>query len=302
MSEYKNWLDNYNPNVISLTDFFKDSMISEGVFYKVFENLDDLYFYLKEPDKFKLKEEENKQAIIDKAKELYKKHGKLTTKIMYKEGFPQREVSRVFGTFKNLTDTANIPLSRQGKSYYYTDEDYFANLVSLEDQFGYVNYTLIEKESIFTPTNYIRKFGTISEACLMAKVRHIGQSTVINPKSQSIQTIKKTGNILKDNYYHTEISFNWLRNNTSNRPMPVDAYFPYQNLIVEFHGPHHYDKDYFLYKKSYCPKTTFEEQQKYDLYKKEKLLDNGYRYVSIYDYEQDNLRNILHTRIKEPRF
>ena len=299
---YKEVIDYSNEPINKMSYFLENVGISSNDFYKNFKSWKSFNAYLKDPESYESKEEKERIKVANKALMLYKKHGRLTTSIMINGGVPQLTIARLFGSFKDMTDSLSIPLTKKGLSVHYTDEDYFANLVQLEDKFGYVNYTLINEHSSFTSTNYIRRYGTISEACFRARVRHIGNSTIIAPASQAIQTIREAGKVLKDNYYHTEVTFDWLRSKRSNRPMPVDAYFPYQNLVIEFHGPHHYNEKYFLYNKKYKNKITFKEQKADDLYKKNILLKNGYRYVSVYDYESNDIKDILHTRIEEPRF
>lgn len=294
---YKEAIDYSNESINKMSCFLENVGISSNDFYKNFKSWESFNAYLKDPEFYESKEAKERVKVANRALALYKKHGRLTTSIMINGGIPFYAITRLFGSFKDMVDSLSIP-SRN----HCTDEDYFADLVQLEHRFGYVNYTLINKHSSFTSMTYIRRYGTISEACLQARVRHIGHSTIMEPASQAIQTIREVGKVLKDNYYHTEVTFDWLRSEKSNRPMPVDAYFPYQNLVVEFHGPHHYDEKHFLYDKKYKRTTTFKEQKTDDLYKKKILLKNGYRYVSIYDYESNDIKDILHTRIEEPRF
>ena len=290
-------MNSSNEPINKMYCFLENVGISSSDFYKNFKSWKSFNSYLKDPKSYESKEGKERVKVANKALMLYKKHGRLTTSIMIDEGIHFSVITRLFGSFKDMADSLSIPLTN-----HYTDEDYFADLVQLENRFGYVNYTLINKHGSFTSMTYIRRYGTISEACFRARVRHIGHSTIIEPASQAIQAIREIGKVLKDNYYHTEVTFDWLRNEKSNRPMPVDAYFPYQNLVVEFHGPHHYDEKHFLYDKKYKRITTFKEQKADDLYKKNMLLENGYRYVSVYDYESNDIKDILHTRIEEPRF
>ena len=233
----------------------------------------------------------SKEDVSLKAFELFEKHGKLTAEIMRTEGYAQPAIDRIFGSFGEMMKDLGLPQEAIGKTKQLSDEDFLSDLLKIQEEYGYVNTTLLEKHSSIPKNSFINRYGTFGEACLKAKVRHIGQNSIIRLYGQAMTAFNKVAQIIGDDYFHTEMTFNWLRNDQTNIPMPVDAYFENSNLIVEFHGPHHYDEEFWLNRTEFS--NDFEETRRRDNLKKNLVSEKGIRFIEIYDYEKDDIAEVL---------
>lgn len=235
----------------------------------------------------KLSEEE----VSEKAYELYEKYGKLTAEIMRAEGYAQPAVDRIFGSFGNMMTKLGLRQEAIGRTKQLTDEKFLSDLISIQRKYGYVNTALLSKHSSIPNNSFINRYGTFGQACLKAGVRHMGAESITHLYGQAMTAFKEISILMNDDYFHTEMTFDWLRNDLTNIPLPVDAYFEHSNLIVEFHGPYHYDESYWLHNTENS--NGLDETMRRDALKKHLVIEKGIRFIEIYDYDQDNLADII---------
>lgn len=235
-----------------------------------------------------------KDMVILSATELYNKYGKLTAQIMREEGLSQISVDKHFGSFSNMMDELGFEQASIGRTRSLSDDEFLKDLVFIEKKFGYVNSELLKLHSDIPLASFINRYRTFGEACLKANVRHIGQITINNLDGEAHETIKNISLLIGDESYHTELTFDWLRNDVTGSPLPVDAFFPEHNLVVEYNGPYHYAKDFWLNKEE----GTFEETQRRDSLKDKLCKDNGLNIVWIHHEEKDSLESLFKDFIK----
>ena len=122
------------------------------------------------------------------------------------------------------------------------------------------------------------------------------------PRKQERYCAKLVCDALDEVEYKLGYRFPFLRGDpTLKRPegvtLPVDAYYPAFNLVLEFREGQHYG-DRFDFRDSRITatgETRKEQRQKYDKRREEVLPANGIKLLIIYDYEitgnsEDDLR------------
>ena len=233
----------------------------------------------------------SKEDLVKQARQLYDKHGKLTAEIIRSEGYSQPVVDRIFGSFGNMMKELGLKQEAIGKTKQLTDKQFLSDLVEISKKYGYVNHVLLLKHSKIPLGSFINRYGTFSNACLLAGVYHVGDKSLWEDNGEAMTAFHEVADCLKSPKFHTEFTFDWMRNNETGFLMPVDAYFPEYNLIVEYHGPHHYEKDYWLNVGS--KGVGLEEIQRRDLLKLNLAKENGLKIVEIPHFEKDNIINIL---------
>lgn len=237
----------------------------------------------------------DKEKLNKLSLHLYETKGKLTRKMLIDNGMPYSQVERHYGTFTNLMQQLGLIQEPSARGRNRRREDYIDNLLLLEHRHSYVNSHLATEDSPIPGSSYLRIFNTFGEACLEADVRHIGRQSILVPDSEAMNAIRVAAGVLNDNYYHTELTLDWIRNPKSGSPLPVDAYFPNSNLMIEYHGPQHYMDNHWH--NSRGENESLKEIQYRDKLKKETIISKGINYACIYDYEKDNIEWILNNRI-----
>lgn len=223
-----------------------------------------------------------KEMIAEKAIELYHYNGKLTSTIMRDQGYSQIAVDKNFGSFSNMMKELGLTQEAIGATRNLSDEDFLSHLRKIQIEYGYVNATLLSKHSSIPLASFINRFKTFGEACLRANVRHIGQHSLMYPDGSSNVFLQKVSELLNEPDYHTELTFDWLRNPSTATPLPVDAYFPSKKLIVEYHGPYHYDENNWLNQ----GKQSIQDIQNKDRLKVRLAKDNGFNIIE-YPYDSN---------------
>lgn len=226
-----------------------------------------------------------KDMISENARELYDKHQKLTAEIMRKEGFSQIVVDKHFGNFSNMMYELGLKQESIGLTRSLSDEKFLSSLLTIQEKHGYVNAELLAKHSSIPLASFINRYGTFGEACLKAGVRHIGKDTIAYYEGEAVTTIRQIAELLNDQNYHTELTFDWLRNDATGFPLPVDAYFPDKKLVVEYNGIYHYSRDYYLNKKY----NSIDETKRRDELREKLCKQNGFKMITVPYFDKDNL-------------
>lgn len=293
IADYKRVKSQLNMPTLKMKDYLTNGTFSQYYIQKEFNNWLSFKEAVGEGKQFM--DNLEKQKLIDLSLHLYSIHGKLTRKMLLDNNMPYSQVEIHYGTFTNLMRELGLrqESSARGRNRRY--EDYIDNLLLIEHKHSYVNALLATDDSPIPSRSYLPIFKTFGEACLEANVRHIGRQSILAPESEAMTAIRDAAGILNDSYYHTELTLDWLRNPKTNLPLPVDAYFPESNLILEYHGPQHYQEGHWH--NSRGGSESIEEIQYRDKQKKEMILSKGINYVNIYDYEKDNIEWILNNRI-----
>lgn len=233
----------------------------------------------------------SKKEVSKMANTLFEKHGKLTAQIMREEGYAQSAVDRLFGSFGEMMKELSLPQEAIGRTRELTDEQLLNELVKIEEEFGYVNFSLLDEHSLIPFATFINRYKTFGDACILAGVRHLGKDTIARPFGQANSVLKEISDFLEEDTYHTEMTFDWLRNDATAVPFAVDAYFPENNLIVEYHGPYHYDELHYVNRINGV--ESFEETVRKDDLKREIIKSKNITFLEIYDYERDKVKKLL---------
>lgn len=121
------------------------------------------------------------------------------------------------------------------------------------------------------------------------------------PRRQERYCAKLVSDALGGIEYEENYRFDFLRGNpTSKRSkgvtLPVDAYYPTFEVVLEFREGQHYD-DRFAFRDSRITatgETRKEQRQKYDEKREDVLPANGIKLLVIYDYQlTDDYENDL---------
>lgn len=233
----------------------------------------------------------SKEDASKKAYELFEKHGKLTANIYRAEGYAQPVVDRIFGSFGKMMSSLNLPQEPIGKTRNLSNEDFLSELLSIQKKYGYVNPTLLSENSTIPLASFINRYGTFGEACLRANVFHVGQKSLWSDTGEAMKCFHKIAKIIEEPQFHTEITFNWLRNDKTGAPFSVDAFFPKNNLIVEYNGPSHYDESFWLNRVD--GSIGLEEIVRRDSLKEQLCLINNFNILFVPDYNKDNIIELI---------
>lgn len=233
--------------------------------------------------------EPTREEVLQKMIELRDKHGKLTAKIQRTEsGYSQITIDRLFGSFSNLLQEMEVAQQKTGISY--SEEDLLRFIKQAYEQYGYVDAKLLEQTAPVSINTYINRFGTTSEAVRLAGLTYgsIFHQSTSNPARKIIAMMSE----ILDSKPHIEFAFDWLRSEDEIL-MPVDAYFEAYNLIVEYHGPHHYEYIPFLHRRK-----SLKDTQEMDAHKKEQIVSRGYSYIE-YSCREPHTFEYVFRKLKE---
>lgn len=227
-----------------------------------------------------------KKDIAEKAQHLYKKYGKLTAQIMRDEGYSQTLIDSRYGSFSEMMLSLKLNQEKIGRTRMLSDNSLFNILKNIERKHSYVNTSLVLNHSDVSIPTFINRFGTLFQACLLSNVVHMGEDCNKDNKNRLYNIYSKIKSMLGEKVFHTEVRFDWLISPQSNHVMSVDAYFPDNNLLVEYNGPVHYDENYWTYKINH---DTLDKQIERDQVKKNLCLRKGYNYFVIDERKLNNL-------------
>ena len=235
--------------------------------------------------------EVSKEDASNKAYELFAKYEKLTAEIYRAEGYAQPVVDRIFGGFGKMMVALELPQQAIGKTKQLSDEEFLSDLFIIQKEYGYVNSTLLEKHSSIPRASFINRYGTFGEACLKAGVFHVGQDNLFSDTGEAMTAFHEVAKIIGEGEFHTEMTFDWLRNDRTGVPLPVDAYFPKNNLIVEYNGPRHYDARYWTTVTDAY--VDLDEIKRRDKLKESLSRQRGFLFLTIPHYKKDNLEELI---------
>ena len=233
-----------------------------------------------------------KEDVKEDMLRLYKEHGKLTTRIQRKHSkYSQAIIDRLFGSFGQMMNELNIKETKIQKRY--TDDELLDKLVALQKEHGYIDSTLVESCLDVSIQTYVYRFKTIPLAVQKAGLKY---GRINSASIQSQKVINRITHILNETP-HIEFTFDWLRNDKTNMPLAVDAYYPEANLIVEYHGDYHYKDVPHLQSKQ-----TLEERQRIDKLKETLIREKGYHFLVFPHYESKSFENVFNLLRKETNF
>lgn len=108
---------------------------------------------------FKITEE----RCIEKLKRIYAKYGKVTYRLIDAEGSPTSTVyEHKFGSIRNALALANIPVGI-GQRKNVSKEEIDAEIMRLQNEYGYVSKPLFEKCSAYSPKIVQRIYGSFEK-------------------------------------------------------------------------------------------------------------------------------------------
>ena len=103
-----------------------------------------------------------KEQCLEKIRKVYNKYGKVTAKLINKEGSPTTIVfDRIFGSTTSALLEANIPLTI-GQRKNVSKEEINKEIFRIQKEFGYVSKPLFEKHSSYSPKIIQRIYGSFA--------------------------------------------------------------------------------------------------------------------------------------------
>lgn len=207
--------------------------------------------------------------------------GYLTKEEYVKEGkYSRKPIDRIFGSWNkmlkelglNVNCLINIP-----------DEDLFAELNQLYDEFGTISATIMKYHGKYSVEVYTRRFGSWNEALQKAGIKPISIQGSTSPEADAM--IELIASVLDTTPIH-EAMFDWLINPNTKKPFRIDAYYPDYRLAFEYNGPQHY-----MPINAYGGKPAFEIRRELDEIKSDMILNHD---LKLFTMKYDELRSREH--------
>lgn len=211
------------------------------------------------------------------SKPLMEKYGKINTKV----------VQRIWGSFSKMYEELGI--ERHPSGIIASDEEVIEDIKRVYNQFGTINYFLLDNEGKYSLFVYKTRFKGIDN---IRKI--VGE---INPKSggsvEAKYTINKYAKYLNDTPIY-EKTFNWLKNPKTNANLKIDGFFPKYNIGIEYNGPQHYQTmDYYHQDEEQLEYRKYLDQLKIDLCK-----EHGIKIITV-NYFDKLTENYINSSINK---
>lgn len=219
----------------------------------------------------------DENEILQEMQNIYNQYGYLTAELQRKvSSYSQPVIERVFGSFNDMLKKLNLPPNGSGVRY--SKKEIIDSLISVYNQYGYISCDLVEQECKFSLQTLYYKFDSLYEACKEANIPY--------EYEESISKLAKRFEIIINNELNSkpiyESTFNWLRNDRTNRLLRIDLFYPDYNLAIEIDGKQHYEDVDMFYKNSQFPLShNLEERQRLDKLKEQLIKEHGIKFLRL---------------------
>ena len=234
--------------------------------------------------------EVTKEEVIIDALNIFKKFNKLTALIYRQNGkYSQPIVDRIFGSFTNLLKELNFEPNHISK--YLTNEEILFELKKLYDKHGMLSTEIIDNEFLSCYATLINKFGNLSNIYQLLDV------VPIKTNQSYFKTAGLVINLISEILNEIPIK-EWttfsLKNPDTDSYLYFDAYFPKNNLILEYHGIQHFQfVEYF-----HNDLEEFNRRQKIDSFKEEWCKKSSINFLMI-KYNDPVEKTFLERKVNE---
>ena len=214
---------------------------------------------------------------------------KMTKDMYLSEGrYSRKPIERHFGSWNkmlvelglNTNCLINIP-----------EEDLLNELHQLLTDFGTISATILKIHGKFSVEVYQRRFGSFNKALEKAGIK----PNVRGSSSPTANAMIRMCESILDEKAIPEKQFDWLRNQETNSPLYLDAYFEEYNLAFEYDGPQHFAPVALYGGEEGFQKRVFLDNLKNELLQSHgiKLLRLGSNEPHTREYVLKRLSNIL---------
>lgn len=196
----------------------------------------------------------DKDYIIEKCKEIYKKYGKLSQQICFDNDIYRPAIKRLFGGYTNLYKELGIEPNIQINA---TKQDVINDVIDVYHKYGCISSNIYRKNGKYSQPVTDRLFGTwknLMDIIGIDKYQH----SLFSYGEEFIYNILKSNNI----NFQTEATFDWLLSDTGYN-MFLDFYIPDKNIAIEYDGKQHYQYvEYIHHTKENFEKAVYRDKLK----------------------------------------
>jgi len=231
-----------------------------------------------------------KNDLIKEANVIFERFGYLNSELHRKNSkYSQKTIDREFKSFSKFIKATGIKTSRVHRAKDLTDIEILDELKLLYDKFNFLNCTLIKKEYSVSLTTLIKRFGNMSTIYQLLDIE-------VDPNSNCY--FWRASNVIKifSDYLKEKPLQEWtcpgLKNPETTNNLFVDAYFPLNNIALEYDSIQHYEYIPFMHK-TY---DNFIYRQNRDKIKNSLLSKMGIKIIRVkYDdvVDEDYVKNKL---------
>lgn len=215
-----------------------------------------------------------KEELVEDIFRVAKENEKMTKDVYLSKGkFSRKPIERYFGSWNNmLTELGlktncliNIP-----------EDDLINDLLRLITEFDTISANVVRLHGKHSIEVYQRRFGSFNKALEKAGIEP-SMRGVSSPTANAM--IRMCESILEETAI-TEKTFSWLKNDLTNKPLYIDAYFESYNIAFEYDGPQHFQPV-----ELYGGEEGFAHRRYLDNLKNELLSIHGVKLFRLGSYE-----------------
>lgn len=175
-----------------------------------------------------------KEELVEDIFRVASENEKMTKDVYLSKGkFSRKPIERYFGSWnKMLTELGlktncliNIP-----------EDDLLNDLLRLMAEFDTISATVVKLHGKYSVEVYQRRFGSFNKALSKAGI----EPSLRGASSPTANAMIRMCESILEETAIPEKTFSWLRNDLTNKPLYIDAYFEKYNIAFEYDGPQHF--------------------------------------------------------------
>lgn len=220
----------------------------------------------------------SKEEIISEILRINLKFGYVSKPLFEKYStYSPKIIQRIFGSFTNMYKELNISSHSSGRIP--SNKELIDECKRIFDEHKYLSYELIDKYSSISSTCFKDRAKKNNWNGINHYRKQVGCKIPELEWGESLSSkcaIEKFTIALNEKPIK-EMKFDWLINPNNNRHLRIDAYYPKNNIAIEYNGPQHYfvDGHYTMSEKDLINRKKL-DNLKYDLIK-----ENGIKLIVI---------------------
>ena len=224
----------------------------------------------------------DKQSVLDDIQTFYNTHKSTSSNLYRQFGNYSCSIINRLGGWQYLLNS--IGIEPKYKTY---GLDYMINKVrEIYEEYGYISKSLINDNCEFTYESFRAYFNNKKEMSQAIDKDNKNILFINNgfKSKKELEIANCLNNILGENSYMNEFTWNWLVNDKTNRLLYCDFYIPCLNLVIEYNGEQHYKFEKYIHKEY----SNFKEQQYRDNLKYKLLKEHN---INIEILTENNIIN-----------
>ena len=227
------------------------------------------------------------EELLEDIKDFNLKYSSVSSTKYRKLGKYSCTIINKYGGWRKMLDKLNIkPLYRNFVKEYMVEK-----VKKIYDEYGFITKDLVNDNTDFTYqafSSYFKNKKEMSEALGCKNAFKSG-------RSQSEKIISKILNeIIGEDNYIEEMTWNWLKNKKNRRNMYCDFYIPKLNLVIEYNGKQHY----MFVERFHVTEEKYQEQIYRDNLKAKLLREHNVK-LEIIRYDQKVTYELINNIIKK---